>query len=127
MISYTTNSFPHEYIPTVFGAQRLLLNKAHTAHPLTLKCCLYIHADNYSANVVVHGVPINLGLWDTAGPEVCSPFLLAVIIRQWVYEDSSKPRVPLYSYYQLQTGLRPAAASQLPTNGCVPCVLQSRQ
>lgn len=50
LISYTTNKFPSEYVPTVF--------------------------DNYAVTVMIGGEPYTLGLFDTAGKYSNIPILI---------------------------------------------------
>ncbi|GMI95714.1 Arabidopsis RAC-like 9, RHO-RELATED PROTEIN FROM PLANTS 8 [Hibiscus trionum] len=86
LISYTSNTFPTDYVPTVF--------------------------DNFSANVMVDGQTVNLGLWDTAGQEDynrlrplsyrgADVFLLAFsLISRPSYENVSKKKwVPELRHY----------------------------
>ncbi|KAM0945532.1 putative small GTP-binding protein [Dioscorea sansibarensis] len=85
LISYTSNTFPTDYVPTVF--------------------------DNFSANVVVDGSTVNLGLWDTAGQEDynrlrplsyrgADVFLLAFsLISKASYENVAKKWIPELKHY----------------------------
>ncbi|KAI3744872.1 hypothetical protein L1987_57968 [Smallanthus sonchifolius] len=85
LISYTSNTFPTDYVPTVF--------------------------DNFSANVVVGESTVNLGLWDTAGQEDynrlrplsyrgADVFLLAFsLISRPSYENISKKWISELRHY----------------------------
>ena len=85
LVSYTTNAFPEDYIPTVF--------------------------DNYAANVMVDGKPISLGLWDTAGQEdfdrlrplsypQCDVFLVAfAVASRTSFENAKAKWIPEVRHY----------------------------
>ncbi|KAG2717460.1 hypothetical protein I3760_03G176100 [Carya illinoinensis] len=86
-------------------------------HNMTSYCLLYIQDyvptvfDNFSANVVVDGSTVNLGLWDTAGQEDynrlrplsyrgADVFLLAFsLISKASYENISKKWIPELRHY----------------------------
>ncbi|PIA62149.1 hypothetical protein AQUCO_00200270v1 [Aquilegia coerulea] len=85
LICYTSNKFPTDYVPTVF--------------------------DNFSANVVVEGTTVNLGLWDTAGQEDynrlrplsyrgADVFVLAFsLVSRASYENIFKKWIPELQHY----------------------------
>ncbi|KAK8984518.1 hypothetical protein V6N11_047739 [Hibiscus sabdariffa] len=86
LISYTTNTFPTDCVPTV--------------------------SDNFSANVVVDSNTVNLGLWDTAGKQEdynrlrplsyrgADVFLLEIsLISMASYENIHKNWIPELRHY----------------------------
>lgn len=73
LISYTTDSFPGEYVPTVWVFVRSLPALGlptcavdNNPDPSPIPASRF---DNYSAPMVVDGIQVSLGLWDTAGQE----------------------------------------------------------
>ena len=60
LMSYTLNKFPVEYIPTLF--------------------------DNYTVTVMIQDEPYTLGLFDTAGQEVCLILFILICILSIQYK-----------------------------------------
>jgi len=54
LMSFSNNTFPQDYVPTVF--------------------------DNYNTAIMVDETPYNLGLWDTAGKQLIIMFLLYLLL-----------------------------------------------
>lgn len=86
LISYTTNKFPSEYVPTVF--------------------------DNYAVTVMIGGEPYTLGLFDTAGKCTCS---IVVYDCQLIDDNSPYARLFILLFFSGQEDydrLRPLSYPQ---------------
>jgi cell division control protein 42 len=83
LMSFSNNTFPQEYVPTVF--------------------------DNYNTAIMVDDTPYNLGLWDTAGQEeydrlraLCYPQTDIFLMCFSVISPSSFENIKLRWYPELQ-------------------------
>jgi len=83
LMSFSNNTFPQEYVPTVF--------------------------DNYNTAIMVDEVPYNLGLWDTAGQEeydrlraLCYPQTDVFLMCFSVVSPSSFENIKIRWYPELQ-------------------------
>jgi len=83
LMSFSNNTFPQDYVPTVF--------------------------DNYNTAIMVDNIPYNLGLWDTAGQEeydrlraLCYPQTDVFLICFSVISPSSFENVKIRWYPELQ-------------------------
>jgi len=83
LMSFSNNTFPQEYVPTVF--------------------------DNYNTAIMVNDIPYNLGLWDTAGQEeydrlraLCYPQTDVFLMCFSVISPSSFENIKIRWYPELQ-------------------------
>eukprot|EP01114_Cavostelium_apophysatum_P013041 TRINITY_DN3073_c0_g1_i1.p1 TRINITY_DN3073_c0_g1~~TRINITY_DN3073_c0_g1_i1.p1 ORF type:complete len:207 (-),score=37.97 TRINITY_DN3073_c0_g1_i1:278-898(-) len=83
LMSFSTNTFPQEYVPTVF--------------------------DNYNTAIMVDDLPYNLGLWDTAGQEeydrlraLCYPQTDVFLMCFSIISPSSFENIKIRWYPELQ-------------------------